>query len=395
MRRSIYLVLVLLALAAAAAWFLLRGTAVDVVAVRTAPLQQTVVVSGRVLTPAKVNVGATITGRVESVAVNAGDAVRADQVLITLERTELTAALAQAQASEAAAATRITQWKDVDATSAEQQLLQAEANFNVAQRNAERQEKLFKQGFIGEAAVDESRRALAVARSQLEAARGAAAASTPTGSGRRLLDDQLRVARAARAAAAAKLAQTRIEAPAAGVVLDRNVEPGDIVQPGKTLLTLALDGPVRLTALIDEKNLGLLQIGQRARVAADAYPTQRFDAQLEYVSPGVDVQRGTIEAKFRIPDPPAFLRADMTVSIDIAVAQKQDAMVVPARAVHDPQSTEPWVLVVAGGRAERRSVQTGARSATDVEITRGLATGESVILTPGVTPGERVRARSA
>jgi HlyD family secretion protein len=241
--------------------------------------------------------------------------------------------------------------------------------------------------------VDEARRALAVAQSQLETARAAAAASTPLGVDRRLLDDQLAQARAARETAAAKLAQTSLRAPAAGVVLDRNVEPGDIVQPGKRLLSLSLDGNVRLAALIDEKNLALLKVGQSALVSADAYPDQRFRAELSHVSPGVDLQRGTVEAKFSVPDPPPFLRADMTVSIDIAVADKPNALVIPTSAVREPQSVEPWVLVLENGTAVRRPVRTGSRAPPQVEVISGLEAGSAVIVTPGVLPGDRVHAR--
>ena len=176
--------------------------------------------------------------------------------------------------------------------------------------------------FVAEARVDEARRAVEVARSQVATARATAAANRPEGAERQLLDDQLAQARAARAAAEAKLDQTRILAPANGIVLDRSVEPGDIVQPAKRLMTIALDGATRLTALIDEKNLGVLSIGQKALAAADAFPGQRFEAVLEYLAPGIDAQRGTVEAKFAVPKPPPFLRSDMTVSIDVAVADQ-------------------------------------------------------------------------
>ena len=177
------------------------------------------------------------------------------------------------------------------------------------------------------------------------------------------------------------------------MVLDRSVEPGDIVQPGKRLLALALDGDVRLTALIDEKNLALLHVGQPARVSADAYPNERFRAVLSYLSPGVDVQRGTVEAKFSVADAPKFLRADMTVSIDIEVADKSDALVIPAAAVREPQSPQPWVLVVHDGHAVRQSVTTGARTATQVEVLSGLTAGAEIVTTPGIVAGERVHAR--
>jgi len=370
-----------------------QATAVDIARVRTARLTQSVVVSGRVLAPARVDIGATITGRVQAVKVDAGDHVKAEQVLIELERTELAAALAQAVAAEQAAVSRIAQWRDVGSISAREQLAQAEANYRNVERDTARQEQLFKQGFIGESRLDEARRALIVAKSQYETARVVSAASAPAGVDRRLLDDQLAQARAAKEAAAAKLAQTVLRAPAAGVVLERTVEPGDIVQPGKRLLALALDGEVRLAALIDEKNLAVLRVGQRALVSADPFPNQRFGAELSYLSPGIDVQRGTVEAKFAVPAPPPYLRSDMTVSIDIEVADREDGLAVPAGAVRELQSRQPWVLVVRDGRAVQQPVQIGARTAEQVEVLSGLSPGDEIVTTPGIAPGARVHTR--
>jgi HlyD family secretion protein len=378
---------------ASVAFLARRGAAVDVARVEATRITQSVVVSGRVLAPAKSDIGAAITGRVQAVAADEGDHVKAGALLIELEQAELVAALAQARATEAAAQTHIRQWREVAAPNAGQLLAQAEANHRVAERDAARQEQLFKQGFIGEARVDEARRAAAVAKSQLESARSTAIANSAAGAERRLLEDQLMQARAARDAAAAKLAQTRIVAPAGGTILDRSVEPGDIVQPGKRLMTLAQDGSTRLTALIDEKNLALVKIGQAAIAAADAFPGQRFAATLDYLSPGIDVQRGTVEAKFGVSSPPAFLRSDMTVSIDIGVADKDNALVVPAGAVRDAGLPEPWVLVLRNGRAERLPVRLGARTPARSEIVSGVSAGDEIIVTPGIEPGQRVRAQ--
>ena len=366
---------------------------VDVAPVRNGRVAQTVVVSGRVLAPAKVEVGATITGRVQKVAVDDGARVAANALLIELERGELEAALAQARATERAAQTRIAQWQAVGAPSAREQVTQAEANLRVAERDLARQQDLVQRKFVAEARVDEARRSVEVARSQLATARATAAANRPDGAERQLLDDQLAQARAARAAAEAKLDQTRILAPADGVVLDRVVEPGDIVQPAKRLMTIALDGATRLTALIDEKNLGVLAIGQKALAAADAFPGQRFEAVLEYLAPGIDVQRGTVEAKFAVPKPPAFLRADMTVSIDIAVADRERALVVPTAALRDGASATPWVLVLRDGHAVRQDVKLGARGATEAEVREGLGASD-VVVTSSVAPGTRVRVRA-
>ena len=371
----------------------MQGRAVDVAAATTTRLKQSVVVSGRVLAPAKVEIGATITGRIVSVEVDDGDRVAAGQVVVRLESEELAAALAQAQSTERAAESRIRQWRSVGAPNAREQLAQAEANARLAESEHARQSALFAQGFIGQARLDEARRALAVAQSQLAAARSTADANRDDGAERQLLEDQLATARGARAAAAAKLAQTRIVAPAAGVVLDRTAEPGDIAQPGRTVMTLALDGPTRLVAPIDEKNLAVLKPGQVSRVSADAFPATRFDAVLDTLSPGIDVQRGTVEAKFRVAEPPPFLRSDMTVSIDIAVADKESALVVPVAALREATSPEPSVLVLRDGVATRTAVKIGARTSAQVEILSGLKAGELVVTEASVAPGDRVRAR--
>ena len=392
--RWLMAVAVLVAVAGATLAFRsLQGRAVDVVAATTTRLKQSVVGSGRVLAPAKVEIGATITGRIVSVAVDDGDRVAAGQVVVRLESDELAAALTQAQSSERAAESRIRQWRSVGAPNAREQLAQAEANARLAESEFSRQSALFAQGFVGQARLDEARRALSVAQSQLAAARSTAEANRDDGAERQILEDQLATARAAREAAAAKLAQTRIVAPAAGVVLDRSAEPGDIAQPGRTMMTLALDGPTRLVAPIDEKNLSVLKPGQAARVSADAFPGTRFDAVLDTLSPGIDVQRGTVEAKFRVAAPPPFLRSDMTVSIDIGVADKDSALVVPIAALRDVSSPEPSVLVLRDGVATRAGVKTGARTSSQVEILAGIQAGELVVTEASVAPGDRVRAR--
>jgi len=386
---------IVLALAAAIGFLVYRGstTDVDALAVRSGRLAQTVVVSGRVLAPAKVDVGATITGRVQRVAVDDGARVAANALLIELERSELEAAVAQARATERTAQTRIAQWRDVGAPNARELVTQAEANLRVAERDLARQEDLAGRKFVAEARVDDARRAVDVARSQLATARATAASNQPGGTERQLLDDQLAQARAARAAAEAKFEQTRILAPANGIVLDRSVEPGDIVQPAKRLMTIALDGATRLTALIDEKNLGVLAIGQKALAAADAFPAQRFEAVLEYLAPGIDAQRGTVEAKFSVPKPPSFLRSDMTVSIDVVVADRERALVVPNAAVRDAGTGAPWVLVVRDGHAVRQDVKLGARSAAESEVREGLD-ASSLVVTSNVAPDTRVRVRA-
>ena len=133
-------------------------------------------------------------------------------------------------------------------------------------------------------------------------------------------------------------------------------------------------------------------MGETARASADAYSDDKFDAELFYINPGVDPLRGSVEVKLRVAKPPAYLRQDMTVSVDIETGRRQAALVAPADAVFDVANGRPWVLIAVDGRATRRAVELGYRGAGHVEIIKGADPGEHLITAPpGVLPGQRVR----
>jgi len=170
------------------------------------------------------------------------------------------------------------------------------------------------------------------------------------------------------------------------------VEPGDVVSPGRVLMVLARSGETRLVFQPEEKNLGLLRVGQPALVSADAFPEQRFSAVITTIAPAVDAQRGTIEVKLRVPSPPAYLRPDMTVSVDVEVARRPGALALPAEAVRAGAEETPWVLALRGGRAERRPVRLGVRGVGYLEVASGLEAGEQVVLPVAqLRAGEKAR----
>jgi HlyD family secretion protein len=252
---------------------------------------------------------------------------------------------------------------------------------------------LFAKGFVGQAQLDESQRALNVADSQFAAAQTQARSMGERGSDLLLAKAALAQAQAALRLAQARLARTTIAAPVDGVLIARAAERGDVVQPGKVLMVLSPAGRTQLVVQIDEKNIALLRIGQRALASADAFPAQRFDAMLAYVNPAVDPQRGALEVKFDVPQAPAYLRQDMTVSVDIEVARRAQAIVVPSEALHDAAGRAPWVLKVDGRRLRRQPVRLGLSAAGSTEIVAGLQPGELVAAggTAGLADGARVR----
>jgi len=374
----------------AAAIFIL-GPKVEVLEAVRREVVQSVVTTGRIESPFRVEIGSQVVGTVARVPVAQGESVAAGQALIELESAEAQALARQAEAAVIQAEGRLRQLKELQLPVAAQALRQAQANFANARSQFERNRKLYESGFIGQSVLDDARRNLDVARTQVDSARKQVETARPQGSDYALAAAALEQAKAALQAAHARLAYTRIVAPAAGTLIARNVEPGDVVQPGKALMVLAPAGQTQIVAQIDERNIAKLRLGQAALASADAYPDQRFAAEVAYLNPGVDAQRGTVEVKLRVREPPDYLRQDMTVSVDIEVARSPAALALPAEAVRDA-SGAPWVLRVEDGKATRRAVELGLRGTGWVEIRSGLAPGDQVIPAGApIQPGQRLR----
>jgi HlyD family secretion protein len=396
-RKNILRIILVVAAIGAAVFFAtkkLQGPTVEVARAQAGPIEHSIVVSGRVQAPNRIEIGSVITGRVEKVLVEEGAVVAAGQPLIQLDTRELKAALDQARAAQASAQARVATVRELTLPQSNDAVAQAAAQLQFAEDEYRRNRDLRDKGFVSEARLQDLERLRAIAKSQLESARTQARAQEVRGVVAReaLLREQ--EARTAHELAASKLAQATIRASLPGTVLVRTVEPGDIVSPGKRLLTINSMSETRLTAQIDEKNLPYLIAGQAALASSEAFPEKNFKAVLYYISPGVDTTRGSVEARFRVPQPPDYLRADMTVSIDIGVGRKERTLTVPAEAVRETGGV--WtVQVVRGGGVHRVKVETGIRTGGRDEITSGLAEGDLVVLTRGIDDGARVRALEA
>jgi HlyD family secretion protein len=370
------------------------GKAVDGVTPTRQALTETVISSGRVITPDRIAIGAELLGKVLKVPVEEGERVQAGQLLAEMDDGEQSAAVEQARRALDEATSRLEQLNQVSRPVADQNLIQAEANLAQAAAEFERVKTLAEAGFYNRSRLDEARRAVDAARAAREAAQAQARGNRPEGVETRLANARLEQARAALAVAQAKEAKTVIRAPAPGLLVRKLVEAGDTVTLGKALFELAADGETQIVLQIDEKNLGLLAVGQQASVLADAYLDRPFPAEIFYISPAVDPAKGSVEVKLRVKSPPPFVKADMTVSVEIGVGERKDALTLPSEMVRDATSAQPWLLVASDGRAERRPVKLGLRGTGRVEVVSGLKEGD-IVLPPqsGVEPGDKVRAR--
>ncbi|MBK1662165.1 efflux RND transporter periplasmic adaptor subunit [Paracraurococcus ruber] len=366
----------------------LLGPEVPVLAISRGRLVQTVVATGRVENPHRIGIGTQVTGTVAAIPVERRQAVEAGAVLIRLDDREARAAMEQAEAALAQAEARLRQIRDQGLPAAEMALRQADATLDQARAAHARTERLQAQGFATPAQLDEARRALAVAEAGARGARIQVTANQPGGSEPDLAEAALRQARANLGAARARLAYTVVAAPVAGTLITRAVEPGDTVQPGKVLMLLSPAGDTELVIQLDERNLARVRPGQAAVVSADAFPDRPFPAVVRYVNPGVDATRAAVEVRLAVPDPPEFLRQDMTVSVDIAVAERADALILPTEALLDG----PAVLRVVQGHARRQPVRLGLQGRRGAEVLDGLREGDLVLPAGAKLPdGARIR----
>lgn len=392
-RRIWVLAFIAVAVVGTAVWWLGRAPIVEAVQVRLGPLVRTLQFSGRVATLSRVDIGSTVTARVTEVLVSEGAQVHKEAPLVRLEFEELRAAVAQATATQQQAAARLAGLRSTGRTAVQAGMAQAQAGVDAAQAEFVRVQQLVAEGFLSQSRQDEARRARDVALAQLASAKAQTLAMGESGTDVAQAQAQWVLAASATAVAQARLAQTVLVAPADARVLARAVEPGQIVQPGRALMVLALAGPTQLTAQVDERFLGQLAPGQSATAVADAYAGQRFPARVLSISPAVDPQRGVIEVKFAlVGDPPAFLREDMTLSIEVETGRRDRALALPGNAlVGSSDGLAATVHVVRDGRIEARSVQLGLRTLDAVEVLAGLADGDVVVLDTLQKLGSRVK----
>jgi HlyD family secretion protein len=371
----------------------LNGTAVPVELVQRADLLETVVASGHIESPYRVEIASQITGTVVSVAVREGEVVRRGQPLISLRSDELQNIAAQARAAEAQASARVRQVSELSLPQALEAERSAQASLLGTQQIYDRTSALLPKGFVTRAYFDEVTRNRDVARTQVVVAQTQIRSARAGGSGLAAATADLQQARASLAAAQSRLGYATIAAPRDGVLISRSVERGAVVVPGATLMLLSPGGDMQIVLQIDERNLSRIAIGQTARVSADAYPQAHFAAKVAYINPGIDIARASATVKLTVTDPPAYLRQNMTVSVDIETARRTDVLSLPGSGVRDALTPAPWVMVIENGRAVRRPVRLGLQGDQRVEILSGVAKGVQVIpATSEIAIGDRVRA---
>lgn len=372
---------VVVAVLAAGLWLLRewQGPRLPGYVVEYRPLVQVVVATGRVITVSRVQVGSEITGVVRERRVEEGDVVEPGDVLVVLRADDLRARVREAEAA-------LEQLQGATRPQAEVALREAQTRLAQAERETERRRGLFERELIARELLEQAEEAEDLARAAAEKARLEAASLAAGSSQERLLRERLAAARAA-------LDKTVVRSEVGGTVLTRNAEPGDLVQPGRVLFEIARAGDTEILVPFDEENLARLALGQRATCLADAYPEQPFGAEIHFIAPRIDPQRGTVDVRLKVDPVPGFLRQDMTVSVNVETGRRERALVVPNDALFERTGDAARVLAVRDGRVEEVAVRLGLRGLTASEVTAGLADGDRVLAggRAAAAPGQRVR----
>ncbi|WP_201540355.1 efflux RND transporter periplasmic adaptor subunit [Psychrobacter sp. 1044] len=345
------------------------------------PLVQTVVATGRVVAVSNTDIGSEISGVVLERRVAEGEQVAAGDLLLVLSSDDVAAQVRQAEAELAELISSTRPQAMVDLTNAEVALAQAD-------RNVERRRELGAISAISDEEMEQAIQAQAQARNDLENARLRANALSSGGVEEDLL-------RARIAALQAQLNKAQVRSKVSGTILTRNVEIGDLVQPGQSLFTIALDGKTEIRVPLDERNLSRLALQQPAVAIADAYPDKPFPVRISFIAPSIDPQRGTVEVRLSVDPVPDFLRQDMTVSVNIETDQRAKALVIPNDALANVKEDSAEVLLLRDGKTQRQVVKLGLRGLSASEVLSGLSAGDEILVDATVSLADGARVRTA
>ena len=175
-----------------------------------------------------------------------------------------------------------------------------------------------------------------------------------------------------------RIEDTRIRAPFPGVLSERLVDPGDLVQPGQALVTLYRDRGKEAVFRAPGRYAGVVKPGQTAEIGVDAFPDRTFSGRVFFVSPELDPRTRGFQVKAAIEDREDLLKPGMFARVRVIVSRREDRPAVPEEALVALREGYA-VFVVEEGRARRRSVQIGLRRVGTVEIVEGLEPGETVV----------------
>ncbi|MBI5280283.1 MAG: efflux RND transporter periplasmic adaptor subunit [Candidatus Solibacter usitatus] len=315
---------------------------------------------------------ARVMGYIREIRAQAGDSVKAGQVVAVLEAKEVESAVRQAEAARAEARSAVPEVNNAIAA--------AKAQLELANSTHKRMQPLFDQKSITPQEMDEATARQRMAQANFEMARAR----------RSQLDQKIRQADESVAQAEVTKGYTQVTAPFAGMVIERKAEPGMLASPGMPIVVVEQAGSYRLEAAVEESRLASIRPGMAVRVDVEALG-KSVDARVEEIVPALDAGSRTFVVKIGLAG--GTLRSGMFGRARFAAGHSQ-ALTVPQAALVEMGQVRK-VFVVQGGIARGRLVTTGAANEGRMAILSGLSAGEMVVapVPAGLLDGGKVEVR--
>lgn len=244
--------------------------------------------------------------------------------------------------------------------------LKAADSYRLADKNYKRAQDLYQHHAIAERDLEQAESDRNQAQADLNAAE----------QGMRILG----IKNPAALANAPSSAQIPVLAPISGEVVDRMVSPGQVVQAGQTqAFTISNLHTVWVLANVYQADIAYVRNGDDVVVQTDAYPGS-FHGRISYVSPAVDPNTRTLQARIIVDNPDEKLKRDMYCTVTVAAGSVSHVVAVPNASILRDDNNEPFVYVATGANQfGRRDVELGDSQADQIQILKGVSIGERVV----------------
>ncbi len=353
-----------------------RGQAVatQTTAVQRMSVQREVDLSGTLLSPDMAKISSEVAGIIREVHIQLGTEVKAGDVLVRLEPSELKFALERAESAlrQVEAQLGIDRSQDKQPPPDEQiaSVRQAIANRDDAGSAFERAQQLNGRGLLTRADRD-----TAETRQKVSEANFQAALDTVHS-----LKASLQDRRASYELAQKKLADAVIKAPVPGSISERLVQPGEFIRENTQVATIVQMSPLKLKSAIQEKHASLIRPGQTVEFEVEAFLNRKFTGKVAYVSPSVDQATRTFAVEALVDNSDRQLKPGFFAKGVIHTRMDDKVLAVPEDAISTLAGVST-VYVIEGGKARQQQISLGARQNKLVEVTTGLKGDEMLATT--------------
>ena len=353
-----------------------RGNAVatQTASVQRMSVQREVDLSGTLLSPEQAKISSEVAGIVREVRMQLGTEVKAGDVLVRLEPSELQFALDRAESAlrQVEAQLGIDRAQDKQPPPDEEiaSVRQALANRDDARSAFERAQQLNGRGLLTRADRDTAETRLKVAEANYQAALDTLHS----------LKASLQDRRASYDLAQKKLADAVIKAPVAGSISERLVQPGEFIRENTPVATIVQVSPLKLKTAIQEKHASLIKPGQVIEFNVEAFVNRKFKGTIAYVSPAVDQTTRTFAVEALVDNGDRQLKPGFFTKGVVLTHVDAQVLAVPDEAISTLAGVST-VYIIENGKARQQQISLGARQNKLVEVTSGLKGDEQLATT--------------